>query len=59
MFHTSDQIDQAFHTLLQVIGPSRDIFSITTPHPHRVPSKASNKGLAVIIHPFASSLASH
>ena len=34
-------------------------FSISTPHPHPVPSKSSDKGLAVIIHPFASSFASH
>ena len=66
MFHTSDQIDQVFHTLLHIIGPSRDIISISTPHPHSmssaphpVPSKSFNKVLAVINHPFASSLASH
>ena len=58
VFHTSDQIDQVFHTLLQIIGPSRDVISISTPHPHPVPSKSSNKGLAVIIRPFASSFAS-
>ena len=58
MFHTSDQIDQVFHTLLQTIGPSRDVIFISTPHPHPVPSKSSNKVLAVIFHPFASNLAS-
>ena len=47
MFHTSDQIDQVFHTLLQIIGPSRDV--ISTPHPrsmspapYPVPSKSFN-----------------
>ena len=58
VFHTSDQIDQVFHTLLQSVGPSRDVISISTPHPHPVPSKSSNKVLAAIFHPFASSLAS-
>ena len=58
VFHTSDQIDQVFHTLLQIIGPSWDVISISTPHPHTVPSKSSNKGLAVIIRPFAGSFAS-
>ena len=65
MFHTSDQIDQVFHTLLQIIGPSQDVISISTPHPrsmspapHPVPSKSFNKVLAVINRPFASSLAS-
>ena len=59
VFHTSDQIDQVFHTLLQIIGPSQEVISISTPHPHPVPSKSSNKVLAVIFCPFASSLASH
>ena len=59
MFHTSDQIDQVFHTLLQIVGPSRDVISISTPHPHPVLSKSSNKVLTAIFHPFASSLASH